>query len=144
MRKWTKWRRTTRTTRTTTQVIPWSLADGRRQKEEVLGLEHVVCFKSYLGLKIESDEVVGAVQTHRLLYWSNVIFVDSRSMRTQKLADNQIKVDFQNYFDQLPRKADLLEKSISLICEILSTSFWVDEFSSEKQGSQPSLKLLSD
>ena len=30
-RKWTKWWRT-RTTRTTTQVIPWSLADGRRQK----------------------------------------------------------------------------------------------------------------
>ena len=85
-----------------------------------MGLEHVGCFKSYLGLKIESEEVVGAVQTQRLLYWSNV---DSRSMRTQKLADNQIKVDFQNYFDQLPRKADLLEKSISLICEILSTSF---------------------
>ena len=31
MRKWTKWWTTTRT-RKTTQVIPWSLADGRRQK----------------------------------------------------------------------------------------------------------------
>jgi len=30
MRNWTKWR--TKTTTTTTQVIPWSLAVGRRQK----------------------------------------------------------------------------------------------------------------
>ena len=36
VRKWTKWRttRTRTTTRTSTQVIPWSLADGRRQKED--------------------------------------------------------------------------------------------------------------
>ena len=34
MRNGTKWRTTrTRTTTTSTQVIPWSLADGRRQKE---------------------------------------------------------------------------------------------------------------
>ena len=32
MRDWTKWRRTTTWTRTT-QVIPWSLANGRRQKQ---------------------------------------------------------------------------------------------------------------
>ena len=33
MRNWTKrWTRTTTTTSTTTQVIPWSLADGCRQK----------------------------------------------------------------------------------------------------------------
>ena len=34
MRKWTKW--WTRTTTITTQVIPWSLADGRRQKPILL------------------------------------------------------------------------------------------------------------
>ena len=32
MRNWTKWRTTTRRRTTTTHVIPWSLADGRRQK----------------------------------------------------------------------------------------------------------------
>ena len=37
MRKRTKWRTRTRTTTTTTiQVIPWSLADGRRQKHSLL------------------------------------------------------------------------------------------------------------
>ena len=39
MRKWTKWRRTT----TTTQVIPCSLADGRKQKNDLPALWWSCC-----------------------------------------------------------------------------------------------------
>ena len=49
MRKWTKWWRTTRT-RITTQVIPWSLADDRRQKWAFLKLPARELFQKKFGI----------------------------------------------------------------------------------------------
>ena len=59
-RKWTKWWTRTRTRRT--QVIPWSLDDGRRQKQEQLSLSHLWEFLEIRLIKPQSWGLITASQ----------------------------------------------------------------------------------
>ena len=99
--KWTKWwRRTRARTRTTTHIIPWSLADGRRQKywlrKTIFGFRKLTSDPLFLIL----SNIIVIFFSH-IIYPPNVLYFSLHWLSNRKVQKNSswnIKEPFQVFF----------------------------------------------
>ena len=102
-KKWTKWwRRTRARTRTTTHIIPWSLADGRRQKywlrKTIFGFRKLTSDPLFLIL----SNIIVIFFSH-IIYPPNVLYFSLHWLSNRKVQKNSswnIKEPFQVFFFQ--------------------------------------------
>ena len=124
-KKWTKWWRWRRT-RTTTHIIPWSLADGRRQKYWLR--------KTIFGFrKLTSDPLFLILSNIIVIFFSHVIYPPNvlyyslhwlSNRKVQKILLEILKNHFRYFF---PKKLLLWAKNFFLY-KVLNHWGWILSF----------------